>query len=115
MFSESQSSAIWTLRSSLKKEKFPIWKLVIKELSKSRSNRREVNVGRLASVTADNEVVIVPGKILGSGNINHKITVWSSGISVAAANKIITAGGKLIPLEHLIEKYPTGKGVRIIG
>lgn len=115
MFSESQSSAIWTLRSSLKKEKFPIWKLIIKELSKSRSIRREVNVGRLASVTADNEVVIVPGKILGSGNINHKITVWSSGISVAAANKIITAGGKLIPLEQVIEKYPTGKGVRIIG
>lgn len=115
MFSESQSSAIWTLRTSLKKEKFPIWKVIIKELCKSRSSRREVNVGRLASVTADNEVVIVPGKILGSGNINHKLTIWSSSISVTAAKKIILAGGKLIPLDHLIQKYPTGKGVRIIG
>jgi large subunit ribosomal protein L18e len=115
MFSESQSGAIWTLRKSLKKEKFPIWKVIIKELSRSRSNRREVNVGRLASVTANNDVVIVPGKILGSGNINHKLTIWSSSISVAAAKKIILAGGKLIPLEHLIQKYPTGKGVRIIG
>ena len=99
----------------MKKEKFPIWKVIIRELSKSRSNRREVNVGRLARVTAADEVVIVPGKILGSGSINHKLTIWSSSISVSAAKKIMLAGGKLIPLDHLLQKYPTGKGVRIIG
>ncbi len=115
MFSESQSSAIMTLRKNLKKEKFPIWKTIINELSRSRSNRREVNVSNLANVTQENDVVIVPGKILGSGNISHKLTVWSSSISEGAARKITFAGGKLVSLETLMNKYPSGKGVRIIG
>lgn len=115
MFSESQSSTIMALHKNLKKEKFPIWKMLINELSRSRSNRREVNVSNLASVTEANDIVIVPGKILGLGNINHKLTVWSSSISEGAARKIIRAGGKLVSLETIMNKYPSGKGVRIIG
>ena len=46
-----------------------------------RSNRREVNVSRLANVTKNNEVVIVPGKILGAGTIGHKLTVCAFSIS----------------------------------
>jgi len=115
MFSQSQGFAIWTLRKNLKNEKFPIWKAVIKELSRARSKRREVNISKLSNVTNDNDVVIVPGKILGSGNISHKLTLWSSSISVGAARKITLAGGKLISLESLMQKYPSGKGVKIIG
>jgi large subunit ribosomal protein L18e len=43
----------------------------VKRTLKVRSNRREVNIGMLANVTNENDVVIVPGKILGSGNIGH--------------------------------------------
>jgi large subunit ribosomal protein L18e len=93
----------------------PIWKAVIKELSRSRSNRKEVNIGELAHVTKDKEVVMVPGKILGSGEISHKLTVWCFTISEVATRKILDAGGKMLPLDSLIKKYPDGKGVRIIG
>jgi large subunit ribosomal protein L18e len=115
MFPDTLNNTIWTLRNALKKNKVPIWKAVIKELSRSRSNRREVNIGELAHVTKDKEVVIVPGKILGSGEISHKLTVWCFTISEVATRKIIDAGGKILPLDSLIKKYPDGKGVRIIG
>ena len=115
MFPDTLNNTIWTLRNALKKNKVPIWKAVIKELSGSRSNRREVNIGELAHVTKDKEVVIVPGKILGSGEISHKLTVWCFTISEAATTKILDAGGKILPLDSLIKKYPDGKGVRIIG
>ncbi len=115
MSNDSLNNTIWTLRKTLKTEKVAIWKAVLKELLKSRSNRREVNIGRLADVTNENDVVIVPGKILGSGNIGHKLTVWSFDISEVAAKKIIRVGGKLIPLDNLLQKYPSGKGIRIIG
>jgi large subunit ribosomal protein L18e len=59
--------------------------------------------------------VIVPGKILGSGEISHKLTVWCFTISEVATRKILDAGGKILPLDSLIKKYPDGKGVRIIG
>jgi large subunit ribosomal protein L18e len=115
MFPDTLNNTIWTLRNALKKNKVPIWKAVIKELSRSRSNRREVNIGELAHVTKDKEVVIVPGKILGSGEISHKLTVWCFTISEVATRKILDAGGKMLPLDSLIKKYPDGKGVRIIG
>ncbi len=115
MFPDTLNNTIWTLRNALKKNKVPIWKAVIKELSRSRSNRRELNIGELAHVTKDKEVVIVPGKILGSGEISHKLTVWCFTISELATRKILDAGGKILPLDSLIKKYPDGKGVRIIG
>jgi large subunit ribosomal protein L18e len=115
MFPDTLNNTIWTLRNALKKNKVPIWKAVIKELSRSRSNRREVNIGELAHVTKDKEVVIVPGKILGSGEISHRLTVWCFTISEVATRKILDAGGKILPLDSLIKKYPDGKGVRIIG
>jgi large subunit ribosomal protein L18e len=115
MFPDTLNNTIWTLRNALKKNKVPIWKAVIKELSRSRSNRREVNIGELAHVTNDKEVVIVPGKILGSGEISHNLTVWCFTISEVATRKILDAGGKILPLDSLIKKYPDGKGVRRIG
>ena len=104
MFPDTLNNTIWTLRNALKKNKVQIWKAVIKELSRSRSNRREVNIGELAHVTKDKEVVIVPGKILGSGEISHKLTVWCFTISEVATRKILAAGGKILPLDSLIKK-----------
>jgi large subunit ribosomal protein L18e len=115
MFPDTLNNTIWTLRNARKKNKVPIWKAVIKELSRPRSNRREVNIGQLAHVTKDKEVVIVPGKILGSGEISHRLTVWCFTISEVATRKLLDAGGKILPLDSLIKKYPDGKGVRIIG
>jgi len=96
MFPDTLNNTIWTLRNASAQNKVPIWKTVIKELSRSRSNRRQVNIGQLAHITKDKEVVIVPGKILASGDISHKLT-------------------KILALDNLIKKYPDGKGVRIIG
>ena len=115
MFPDTLSNTIWILRNALKKNKVPIWKAVLKELSRSRSNGRQVNISQLAHVTQDKEVVIVPGKILGSGEISHKLTIWCFSISEAAASKVLDAGGKILALDSLIRKYPDGKGVRIIG
>jgi large subunit ribosomal protein L18e len=108
-------NTIWTVRKAFKKNKAQIWRVLEDELSGPRSNRREVNVNRLTNVTEKNEVVIVPGKILGAVSIGHKLTVCAFSISAMAAKKIIESGGKFITLADLIEKYPDGKGVRIIG
>jgi large subunit ribosomal protein L18e len=108
-------NTIWTLRRAFKNNKAQIWKALEYELSSRRSNRREVNVGRLSDITKDGDVVIIPGKLLGSGVIDHKLTICTFSISEGAAKKTLEAGGKIITLDRLIEKYPDGKGVRIIG
>lgn len=116
MFANSMvDNAIWALRSAFKKNKASIWRALEEELAGPRVNRREINVRRLAEVTKAGEVVVVPGKILGTGNLGHKLTVCAFSISETAAKKVIESGGKIMTFEELIKKHPEGKGVRIIG
>ncbi len=63
----------------------------------------------------EGDVLFVPGKVLGTGNMFHKITLCSFSISTVAAKKIIQAGGSILRFPDMIEKFPTGKGVTIIG
>ncbi|MEW5841288.1 50S ribosomal protein L18e [Nitrososphaera sp.] len=108
-------NTVWTLRKASKASKAPIWKDLESRISGPRSNRSEVNLGRLAQVTKASEVVMVPGKVLGTGALGHKLTVCAFSISETAVKKITEVGGKVITLEELTKKYPEGKGVRIIG
>lgn len=106
---------IWTLRKAFKKNKAPIWRALENELLGPRSNRREVNISKLSNVTKDAQIIIVPGKVLGSGAIGHKLTVCAVSLSEMATKKITASGGKVITLDDLVEKYPDGRGVHIIG
>ena len=108
-------NTIWTLRQAFKKNKASIWRALEGELAGPRANRREINVRRLAEITKSDEVVVIPGKVLGTGALGHKLTVSAFSISESAAKKVLTAGGKVITFEDLVKKYPDGKGVRIIG
>ena len=108
-------NTIWGLRNAFKKNKAPIWRALQEELAGPRANRREINVRRLAEITKADEVVVVPGKVLGTGNLGHKLTVCAFSISETAAKKIIESGGKVVTFDDLINKHPDGKGVRIIG
>ena len=103
------------LRGASKKNNAPIWlKLAELALKPSRS-RRVINLGQLDKFVNDNDVVVVPGKVLGTGNISHKITLCSFSISTTGAKKVTQSGGKLVDFTHLIKNHPTGKGVKIIG
>jgi large subunit ribosomal protein L18e len=108
-------NTIWGLRNAFKKNKAPIWRALQDELAGPRANRREINVRRLAEITKADEVVVVPGKVLGTGNLGHKLTVCAFSISETAAKKIVESGGKVMAFDDLINDYPDGKGVRIIG
>jgi large subunit ribosomal protein L18e len=108
-------NTVWTLRKAAKANKAPIWKDLEDRVSGPRSNKSEVNLGKLAQVTKASEVVMVPGKVLGTGSLGHKLTVCAFSVSETAVKKIANIGGKVVTLEDLIKKYPDGKGVRIIG
>ena len=108
-------NTISSLRNAFKTNKAPIWRALEEELAGPRANRREINVRRLAEITKADEVVVVPGKVLGTGNLGHKLTVCAFSISETAAKKIVDSGGKVMAFDDLINNYPDGKGVRIIG
>jgi len=103
------------LKKSSKKNKAPIWAKLAELAVKPSSVKRIVNITRISRLTKENDVIIVPGKVLGTGILLHKITLCSFSISNSAAKKILGAGGKILSFKEMVEKFPTGKDVVIIG
>ena len=96
-------------------EKVKIWKDIAERLAKPRSRMAEVNISRIARHTKEGDLIIVPGKILGSGDIAHSVTASALAFSKQAKEKIIKAGGECITIKELMERNPRGSGVKIIG
>jgi len=103
------------LKKASTKNDAPIWAKLAEYALKPAIARRDLNLNRISQLTKENDTVVFPGKVLGTGNIPHKITLFSFSISNSAANKIIENGGKLISYSDLIEQNPTGKGVVLLG
>ena len=104
-----------TLRGASKKNNAPIWERLADLALKPTRAKRTINLGQLDKFVADNDVVVVPGKVLGTGNLSHKITLCSFSISTTGAKKITESGGKILDISQIIKNHPTGKGVKIIG
>jgi len=103
------------LRKQASVQKADLWARIAEDLVKPTRQRRSVNVSRLARNTAADETVIVPGKVLGSGELAHKITVAAWDFSAGARKRITDAKGKCISISQLLKEKPDGKNVRIIG
>ena len=103
------------LKKASAKNDAKIWSKIAEFALKPSIARRIINLNKIDKLTKEDDVVIHPGKILGTGNISHKITICSFSISIVAAKKIIDAGGKIINFNEMISKFPSGKGVTIIG
>ena len=103
------------LKQASKKNEAPIWSKLADLAIKPSSSRRVINLTRINKNTKENDILFVPGKVLGTGDISHKITLSSFSMSAPAANKIIQTGGKIMTYSDMIKKYPTGKGVIIFG
>ena len=103
------------LKIASKKNDAPIWLKLAKTALKSNSNQKTIHLKKINENSDDGNAVIIPGKVLGTGIISHKIVLSSFSISNSAAQKIKQSGGEIIKFSEMIEKFPTGKGVKIIG
>ena len=91
-----------------------VWKRVASDLEKSTKNRRLVNIYKIEKYARDDETVVVPGKVLGTGDFSKKITVAAYAFSTDAKKKI-NEKGKAVTIQELIKSNPKGKKVRIMG
>ncbi|MBI2670562.1 50S ribosomal protein L18e [Candidatus Woesearchaeota archaeon] len=102
---------IQNLRILSSKENVGIWKAIANELEKPTRARRSVNISKINKYARDNETIIVPGKVLGSGNVTKEVTVAAFQFSESAKNKL----KNFMLINDLIKKNPKGKNVRIMG
>lgn len=102
------------LQKTSAKHNVGIWKRVAELISRPARKRATVNVGKINRHTRAGDIIVVPGKVLGSGSLSHKVTVAALNASTSARTVIIGAGGSLISINELLTQIPKGKGVTII-
>jgi len=106
---------IHELKKRSSEQNVNLWKRVACDLERPTRQRRAVNLSRLNRHTKENDIVVVPGKVLGSGFLNHKLTISAFQFSDQAKDKLEKSGTQIMPLLELSKEKPNGKKIRIIG
>ena len=103
------------LKKQSKEKEANIWLDVAAYLSKPSRQRIAVNLSRINRHTEKSDTIVVPGKVLGSGVLDHAVTVAAFNVSEKAKEKLTAAKAKYMSISELVEKNPTGSNVKIIG
>lgn len=102
------------LRKASRENDAPIWSYIAELLSRPSRRRVVVNVSRIERHASEGDSVVIPGKVLGAGELSKRVRVAALSFSETAIQKIEAAGGKAITIEDLIAENPKGRGVRVI-
>lgn len=102
------------LKKQSREKKANIWNNVAKYLAKSQPQRTSVNLSKINRYTEKNETVIVPGKVLGTGSLDHSLTIAAFKTSKKAREKIEAAKSKYITIQEIVKKKPKGTKIKII-
>jgi large subunit ribosomal protein L18e len=95
-------------------KKSPFWVRAGELLGRAVRKRPGINLSRLSKVTKSGQTVLVASKVLGTGAIGHPLNVAAIGFSAGARKTIEAAGGKIMTLEEMAAKHPTGKDVGLV-
>ena len=102
------------LKEASRKHDAPIWKEVAERLEKARRSWASMNVGKISKVLKEGEIALIPGKVLGDGDITRKFEVAAYQFSRSAVDKISSSGGKAWTIRDLMAKHPKGTKVRLL-
>lgn len=102
------------LRKKAKENNAKVWLSVAELLEKAKRRRVSVNLSRINRYTKKDDVVVVPGKTLSLGLLDHPVTVAAYAFSRKAKEKIESVGGKCLTIKELVESNPKGSHVKVI-
>ncbi|KAB1188120.1 MULTISPECIES: 50S ribosomal protein L18e [Haloferax] len=107
------NSLIAELKAVSRESGANVWQDVADRLEKPRRTHAEVNLSRIERYAREDETVVVPGKVLGSGVLQKNVTVAAVDFSSTARTKIEQVGD-VVTLEQIAEQNPEGSNVRVI-
>jgi large subunit ribosomal protein L18e len=102
------------LKSASRDNEVPLWRDIAKRLEKPRRNYAAINLSKINRHTKSEDIVLVAGKVLGTGDLDHSVTVAALGFSGQAMSKITASGGKCLDIELLVREHPKGTGIKIL-
>lgn len=96
----------------LQKQKDEIWHDVARHIAKPKRKAVAVNIDKINRISKDNEIIIVPGKVMNKGSLDHNIVLIALKFSQGAKEKIAKKAN-IMSMQEFIEKKPTFKGINM--
>lgn len=98
----------------IKAKKKNNWLELANFVSTPKRRRVSVNLRDINSQAESGKTIVVPGKVLGSGELTKKIKIVALSFSQASADKIKKSGSEIVTISQEIEKNPEGKNIQLI-
>jgi len=100
-----------TVRLSIKNQ---AWNKIAQILSGPTRKQSAVNLFQLDKATKEGDTVVIPGKILATGNLTKKIKICALSISDLAKTRLKESKSEFTLLRKEIKDNPKAEGVKII-
>ncbi len=89
------------------------WLEVAGILAGPRRNRPSINLEQIDKEAKDDVIIVVPGKVLGQGEVSKKFKVVALNFSEKAKEKLLNAKCEVSNVLNEIKKNPQGKNMEI--
>jgi len=98
----------------IKAKKHIKWISVASLLSAPRRKKISVNLDKIDKQTKEGDTIVVPGKVLGNGDVSKKLRIVALSFSEEARKKLKEKKCELISIKKEIDINPEAKGVKLL-
>ena len=98
----------------IKAKKHLGWVGIAKILSSPRKNKVQVNLEKIEKQTKEGDVIVIPGKVLGEGEISKKIKIVAIDFSDKARKKLKNKNCEIMSILGEINKNPKAQEIKVL-
>lgn len=103
-----------SLEKQSRENNAPVWAAIAEKLRYPRRRRIEINLDKINKLYREGKVIVVPGKVLGDGEVDKPVKVAAFKFSSSASKKIEEAGGRAMKIDEVMRLDPRGSNVVIV-
>lgn len=90
------------------------WKKIAQILSNSTREYSSVNLKEIDALAKEGDTILIPGKVLASGDISKKVRICSLSISASAREKLKRTKSEYASIAEEIKINKKAEGVKVI-
>jgi len=111
MKEKTNTDIVETIKEAKKNKE---WGKIAQIISASSKKYSTFNLKHIEKETKEGDTVVIPGKVLGSGNVTKKVRVCALNFSESARDKLKENKGEIITILEEIKKNPKAEGIKIL-
>lgn len=90
------------------------WKEIAHLISYPRRKQISKNLDEIEKISKEGDTIVVPGKVLGNGDVSKKIRIVALGFSGQAREKLKRKKCELVSIKEEIKVNPKAQGIKVL-